>query len=211
MSNAAPALQLLSMALALGALPFVSGCTLCVLVAALRRLTMLDLRPGRYAYISRESFRWASYNALILLVRFTFMNFMRVTPLLPAFHRAMGAEIGPGVQINTNVMADSCLLTIGSDSVIGGDVTLICHSAERGELVLAPTRIGSRVTVGLMAVVLPGVEIGDGATVAAHSVVPKGTRIPPGELWGGVPARRIRPAATSEEAGREGPEGRELR
>ena len=36
-----------------------------------------------------------------------------------------------------------------------------------------------------------GVEIGDKAKVLAGSFVLPNTRIPPGELWGGIPARRL--------------------
>jgi acetyltransferase-like isoleucine patch superfamily enzyme len=42
-----------------------------------------------------------------------------------------------------------------------------------------------------MAVVFPGCVIGDGAIVAAGSVLSKGTRVGPGEIWAGVPARRV--------------------
>ena len=42
-----------------------------------------------------------------------------------------------------------------------------------------------------MAVVMPGCEIGDGAVIAANAVLQKGTKVGPGEIWGGVPARKI--------------------
>ena len=70
-------------------------------------------------------------------------------------------------------------------------MTLVCHSAERGHLITAPVRIGRRVTIGLMAVVFPGCVIGDGAVIAAGAVLSKGTRVGPGEIWAGVPARRV--------------------
>jgi len=41
------------------------------------------------------------------------------------------------------------------------------------------------------AVLLPGVEIGEGAIVGAGALVAKDTVIPPGEIWAGVPARKI--------------------
>ena len=146
---------------------------------------------GRFPYFSLGAWRWASFNALTLVLRFAFVNWIRVTPLLPLYHRLMGARIGRRVQINTAVVADQNLIEIGDDTVIGGDVTLVCHSAEGGKLVTAPVRIGKRVTVGLMAVVLPGCEIGDGAMIAAGAVLSKGTRVGPGEVWAGVPARRV--------------------
>jgi acetyltransferase-like isoleucine patch superfamily enzyme len=103
----------------------------------------------------------------------------------------MGMKIGARVQINTAVIADQNLISIGDDTVIGGDVTLVCHAAERGKLVTAPVRIGRNVTIGLMAVVFPGCEIGDGAVIAAGSVLSKGAKVGPGEIWAGVPARRV--------------------
>jgi non-ribosomal peptide synthetase-like protein len=171
---------------------FAFGLALLVLLPAARWLTLARGTPvGRFPYLSLGAWRWASYNALTLVLRFTFVNWIRVTPLLPMYHRLMGARIGRRVQINTAIVADQNLVEIGDDTVIGGDVTLVCHSAERGRLVTAPVRIGSGVTIGLMAVVFPGCVIGDGAIVAAGAVLSKGTRVGPGEIWAGVPARRV--------------------
>jgi len=40
------------------------------------------------------------------------------------------------------------------------------------------------------AIILPGVKIGEGSVIAAGAVVTK--NVPPYELWGGVPANKIR-------------------
>jgi len=168
--------------------------TICVLfvVAAFRLLTGARSPVGSFPYYSWQAFRWGSFNALLLLVRYTCVNFIRVTPFIVLFQRMMGMRIGRRVQINTAVIGDSNLIEIGDDTVIGGDVTLVAHAAEHGRLVTAPVTIGSRVTVGLMAVIFPGVTIGDGAMIAANAVLPKGTHVGAGEVWGGVPAKRIR-------------------
>ncbi|HEX9243405.1 MAG TPA: DapH/DapD/GlmU-related protein [Anaeromyxobacter sp.] len=184
--------RLLGLGVAGAAGYFAFGLALLVVLPIARWVTFARGTPvGRFPYFSLGAWQWASYNALTLILRFAFVNWIRVTPLLPIYHRLMGAKIGRRVQINTAVVADQNLLEIGDDTVIGGDVTLVCHSAERGHLVTAPVRIGRRVTVGLMAVVFPGCEIGDGAIVAAGAVLSKGTRIGPGEVWAGVPARRV--------------------
>jgi non-ribosomal peptide synthetase-like protein len=189
---AAGPLRLLGLGLAGAAGYFAFGLALLVVLPVARWVTFARGTPvGRFSYFSFGAWRWASYNALTLILRFSFVNWIRVTPFLPLYHRLMGARIGRRVQINTAVVADQNLLEIGDDTVIGGDVTLVCHSAERGQLVTAPVRIGRRVTVGLMAVILPGCEIGDGATIAAGAVLSKGTRVGPGEVWAGVPARRV--------------------
>lgn len=50
--------------------------------------------------------------------------------------------------------------------------------------------IGKNVWTGAGCIILPGTVIGDNSVIAAGSVV-RGT-VPPGELWGGVPARKIK-------------------
>jgi len=172
---------------------FAFGLALVFLLPAARFVLFAPGSPvGRFPYLSLGAWRWASFNALTLILRFTFIHWIRVTPFLPLYHRLMGMKVGARVQFNTAVVSDQNLISVGDDSVIGGDVTLVAHSAEAGALVTAPVRIGRRVTVGIMAVILPGCEIGDGATIAAGAVLAKGTVVGPGELWGGVPARRLR-------------------
>jgi len=170
---------------------FAYAVTVIFVVGAFRLLTFAGTPLGRYSYYSFKGYQWASYNALILLVRYTCMNFMRVTPFLPLFHGLMGMKLGKRVQINTTIIGDSNLIEVGDDSVIGGDVTLVAHAAEHGDLVTERVKIGSRVTVGLMAVIFPGVEIGDGAMIAANAILVKGTKVGPGEIWGGVPAKKL--------------------
>ncbi|MFT3917510.1 MAG: DapH/DapD/GlmU-related protein [Anaeromyxobacteraceae bacterium] len=171
---------------------FAFGLSLLFLLPVVRWLTFATGTPvGRFPFLSMGAWRWASYNALTLVFRFAFVNWVRVTPFLPLYHRLMGARIGKRVQINTAVMADQNLVEIGDDSVIGGDVTLVCHAAERGKLVTAPVKIGRNVTVGLMAVIFPGCTIGDGAVIAAGAVLSKGAKVGAGEVWAGVPARRV--------------------
>lgn len=195
----AGALHALGLGLALAGGWFVFGLALLAIIPIARWVTFARGTPvGRFPYFSFGAWRWASYNALTLMLRFTFVNWIRLTPLLPLYHRLMGARIGRRVQINTAVIADQNLVEIGDDSVIGGDVTLVCHSAEHGRLVTAPVKIGRGVTIGLMAVVFPGCVIGDGAVISAGSVLSKGTKVGPGEIWAGIPARRVgrrRPAS----------------
>jgi acetyltransferase-like isoleucine patch superfamily enzyme len=59
----------------------------------------------------------------------------------------------------------------------------------------APVTIGDDVWLGANVLVLKGARIGAGSSLAANSVVTG--EIPPGVLAGGVPARVIRPLATT--------------
>lgn len=75
---------------------------------------------------------------------------------------------------------------------IGEDV-LVGHGAIVHGCVLEP-----RCSVGMRATVLNGAVVESEAQVAAGALVPAGARIPSGELWGGVPARRLRSLSRNE-------------
>jgi len=51
------------------------------------------------------------------------------------------------------------------------------------------TRLGAYSFVGVNAVVMPGVTIGEGTVIGAGAVVTKD--VPAWEIWAGVPARKI--------------------
>jgi carbonic anhydrase/acetyltransferase-like protein (isoleucine patch superfamily) len=48
--------------------------------------------------------------------------------------------------------------------------------------------IAAGAVIGAKSVVMPGVRVGERATIKAMSLVPTNSVIPPGEVWGGVPA-----------------------
>jgi acetyltransferase-like isoleucine patch superfamily enzyme len=171
---------------------FLYAIVVIFVVAAFTWITRQKISEGRYYIYSLEAIKWANYNSLILIVRYTCMNFLRVTPFLILFYRMMGAKIGKNVQINTCIIGDASLLEIGDYSTIGGDVTLVAHVAEGKELVIKKVKIGSHVTVGLMSVIMPGVTIGDHVMVAANAIVKKDTVMPPNTVWGGIPAKQLK-------------------
>ena len=103
----------------------------------------------------------------------------------------MGMKIGRHAFINTEYISDPQLITLGDDAALGGSVRIFAHYGGGGNLVVAPVVIEDRATIGLAATVMGDVHVGAGATVLAHSVLMPGSRIGPGETWGGVPAIRI--------------------
>jgi acetyltransferase-like isoleucine patch superfamily enzyme len=85
-------------------------------------------------------------------------------------HRARGVKVGKNVFISYNVVLETSnphLITIDDDASIGIGVIVIAHFRESRRGV----RIGKRAFIGPGAIILPDVEIGDGAVVTAGSVV----------------------------------------
>jgi acetyltransferase-like isoleucine patch superfamily enzyme/glycosyltransferase involved in cell wall biosynthesis len=90
-------------------------------------------------------------------------------------------------------------ISIGEYVQIGAYSYIISgnHSYERRDIPLAeqgfngaPIHIGDHAWLGTHVVVLPGVTIGKGAIIAAHSLVNRD--IPPYEVWGGIPAKFLK-------------------
>ena len=85
-------------------------------------------------------------------------------------HRARGVHIGRDVWISYNVVLETAypeLITIDDEACIGIGTIVIAHFKETRRGV----RIGKQVFVGPGVIILPDVEIGDGAVVTAGSVV----------------------------------------
>lgn len=102
-------------------------------------------------------------------------------------------RFGRGVFLNMGCrMEGAAPIIIGDHCQIG---PFCCfenvNHTEGGDRAL-PVVVGAGVWVGARAVLTPGVEIGDGSIIAAGAVVTK--KVPCGELWGGVPARKIKDA-----------------
>ncbi len=167
------------------------GFSLILLTPLINILLRTRLKPWRGPYYSLEAVRWYVHNGATYIVRFTFLEFITPTPFNILFYRMMGMTVGRGTTINTTWISDPSLIHLGNKVTIGGSVTLIGHYGQGGYLVLAPTRIGNGVTIGLKATIMGDVIIGDGAKVLPNSVVMPKTVIPPGEVWGGVPARKL--------------------
>jgi len=166
------------------------------LLAILLYRVFLRLWPLRAGDIPPGSAQEFVYHVHVLFYLMCFYPVIRSgllpAPLMRLYDQALGARLGQNTY-SQGIIHDGMFVSIGANSTIGQSALLIPHQIEGSALSHGPIRIGDHVTVGAHAVVLAGVSIGDGALVAAGAVVPKGTCIGPGEVWGGVPARRLRP------------------
>lgn len=177
--------------LACGIAFFIAGFTLLLVVPTFNFLMPTRVKPFKGSYYTYAALPWYIHNGLFYLVRYTFLPYVTLTPFGDWFLRAMGMKIGRRAFVNTEFISDPCLLTVGDDAVIGGSVHLFAHYGGGGHLIIAPTIIGARATIGQKATVMGDVHIGEGATVLPHSVLLPGSRVGAHETWGGVPARLI--------------------
>jgi acetyltransferase-like isoleucine patch superfamily enzyme len=102
-----------------------------------------------------------------------------------SLHRARGVHIGKNVWISTNVVLETefpQLITIDDSVFIGIGVIVIAHFKELRSGVL----IGKQAFIGPGVIILPNVQIGEGAVVTAGSVVT--SSVPPMTVVQGNPA-----------------------
>ena len=125
-------------------------------------------------------------------------------------------SIGDNTYVGASHLVCHTGITIGSDTVISWGVTVVDHNShstrwsERSRDVadwrarqkdwqhvsIAPVTIGDKVWIGFNAIILRGVNIGEGAVVGAGAVVTKD--VPAYTVVAGNPARVIRTLAPDE-------------
>lgn len=76
-------------------------------------------------------------------------------------------------------------VTIEGDVQIGSHCSI--HSVSTIDNKIGPVLIRKGARIGMHSAIMPGITIGEGATIGAFSFVNK--NIPAGETWYGVPAR----------------------
>ena len=114
------------------------------------------------------------------------------SPICNAYYRLAGAKIGKGVQINTINLHDPSTVTIGDKVVIGGRSVINGHLVEKGQIVLARVKLEAGCLIGAGSTIQPGVRIGKGAVIATNGLVGKWKDIPDGEVWAGLPVKKIK-------------------
>ncbi len=119
----------------------------------------------------------------------------RIAPSLRARRwllRRLGVTVGSGVAWGLEATPDVFwpeLITIEADAIVGYDATLLCHEFLQDEYRTGEVVVGERAMIGAGAIVLPGVEIGADASVAANSLVTRD--VEPATTVAGVPAEPI--------------------
>jgi acetyltransferase-like isoleucine patch superfamily enzyme len=152
-------------------------------------LKIYPLKPGVYSMEHPHYWYWKTLMAISQAGRVALLPYTYFL-LRPLIARLFGATIGQNVLLGGD-LSDPSLTKIGDHSVIGYGAILMCHAITDDHIKIAPIYIGEDVTIGVKAVIMPGVVVGNHASILPNSVVVSGTHIPEREIWAGIPARHI--------------------
>ncbi|MGA2613482.1 MAG: DapH/DapD/GlmU-related protein [Spirochaetia bacterium] len=144
------------------------------------RLLSLGVRPGRHALATWPVLIWTTLNTVhTMAVRI-------VLPVVPAgyfttmYFRLAGCRLGRNVWLIASTILDPYLISIGDDTVVGGDAVISAHMFMNGGLYLAPISIGKGCQIGAHALISAGATLGDGAVIGMRTYIRRGRKVPAG-------------------------------
>lgn len=158
---------------------------------------------------------WLLYDYSIAKIPFSIGNKLRIY-YLKIFSMIIGTNcnISTGCKIlspnniflenNVGIARDVTIdgrgtVKIGDDSIIGFESIILTstHNSNRTDIPIRkqgmfcnPVNIGKNVWIGTRVIILPGIDIGDGAIIGANAVVTKD--VLPNTIVGGIPAKFIK-------------------
>jgi len=120
------------------------------------------------------------------------IEFVRYVPFfqwkLWFYRRILRMEVGDYTAFAFKVTPDLLfpeLISIGENTIVGYNTTILTHEYLIDEYRLGEVKIGNNVLIGANTTILPGVNIGDGAKVSAATLVHRD--VPAGAFVGGNP------------------------
>ncbi|MCT4495747.1 Pls/PosA family non-ribosomal peptide synthetase [Bosea minatitlanensis] len=178
-------LPLLSWPTAIGLIAFT-----VLLMAALRWAILPRVTSGSYSIHSGFYARkWTV--ALATEVTLETLSSLFATIYMRTWYRLMGARIGRGAEISTNLSGRYDVTGIGAGNFIADEVVFGDEEMRRGYMRLAETRTGEQVFVGNDAVVPPGSVIPDRVLIGIKSKPPANDRMQAGDTWFGSPPIKL--------------------
>jgi non-ribosomal peptide synthetase-like protein len=152
---------------------------------------------GKWAIVGRwkeESFpiwgwRYFRFWVVMTLIRSAPVAMFRGSPLYSLYLQALGARLGANAVIECrSVPVCTDLISIGENSILRKESTILGFRAEAGYIHTGPVRIGRDAFVGEASVLDIGTEMGDGSQLGHSSSLQTRQSIPPGQRWHGSPA-----------------------
>jgi len=185
-----------------------------IIDSLVKRFVIGKISTGDFSPHDKRNLKWF-LNVLITAEHeiFFFSNVRFFRSLRILAYRLQGAKIHQESLFPNDLNCyEPELISIGDKSVVGMGSYLTCHyfGGQTKKLRIAPITIGDFCLVGAEAHLQPGVILEDHVTIGTGSIlglrvkvseesivlnrsfVKNNTVIPPREIWGGVPARKIK-------------------
>lgn len=169
----------------LGLLVFATPFGKMAIAAVASRILLLGVRPGDHP-------RGGGVHLRLWLAEQVSQQIDPVglagAPWVTYYARALGAKIGPDVDLHT-LPPVTGMLEIGAGAAVEPEVDLSGYWIDGDVVRIGGIRIGAGAVVGARSTLAPGTRIGRGAEVAPGSAV--FGRVRAGQRWAGSPAVRV--------------------
>ncbi len=157
------------------------------------------MRDTKRYKVEKANSLWQIYQTVSffkVIKNFVIIQMARYMPFLGVknwlYRTFLRMEVGKQTSFALMVMPDTMfpeLISVGTNSIIGYNTTILAHEYLIKEYRLGKVHIGDHVLIGANTTILPGVTIGDGAIVSAATLVHK--NVPAGDFVGGNPMKVI--------------------
>nr|WP_233201976.1 Pls/PosA family non-ribosomal peptide synthetase [Cryobacterium sp. Y11] len=169
---------------AFGFVLFVTPPGKMLIAVGLARLLLRNVSPGNYPRGGSVHLRlWLAEQAALLVDATSLAG----APWISYYARALGAQIGPDVDLHS-LPPVTGLLSIGAQASIEPEVDLAGHWIDGDMLRIGHIHVGADATIGSRSTLLGGAHVGNGAEIEPGAAV--SGRVPAGERWAGSPAHR---------------------
>ncbi len=167
---------------------------LAILLLSAIIMRFLPKPPRGYIDTLENRFKYEILIALSTLVRRSPARGLLMLPFSNFYYQLAGTKIDSSAIIcDPDCIHDLYLVSVGKNSVLGWGSLVLGHCLpEPSQALLGAVEIGDDVLVGARSLIWPNVKVGDRSIIQNGSVVRPGTIIPPDEIWGGIPASKIR-------------------
>lgn len=157
------------------------------------------MRKTKRYYVEGSSSLWQIYKTVSfwkVAKNFIVIELARITPFLAMknwlyrqfLHMKVGKRTAFALKVTPDTMFPE-MISVGDDTIIGFNTTILAHEYLIEEYRLGHVHIGNRVMIGANTTILPGVTIGDDAVVSAMTLVNRD--VPSGAMVGGNPMQLI--------------------
>jgi non-ribosomal peptide synthetase-like protein len=157
------------------------------MIIAVRWLLLPRVSTGTYSMHSNFYLRkWIM--GLATEVTLETLSSLFATVYMGHWYRMMGAKIGKGTEVSTNLAGRYDLVDIGAGNFIGDETVFGDEEMHRGWMTLHKVKTGDRVFFGNDSVIAGGSVIESDALIGVKSKMPEGNlQVKTGETWFGSP------------------------